>query len=214
MPQPAEGPPDTGPPTIAAERVWPLPPLILHPFSGQAGPGKLLEGSKAALMLAGVLPRGASDTEELTRKLLEGRYCEVRMIYYMGRDLQRWVGQCVEVIAHIPELAGQRIGRSSFCRLLVDDPPASVRLKLEGWGVSDYKLVFSRALGLSAVFRKVPLAESLSDDFLRNYHRFADHLFACTERLEPFAVIHAVNFQFDLYGSGEFSRILAEQWGE
>ena len=209
MPQPAEGPPG-----VAAERVWPLPPLILHPFSGQAGPGKLLEGSKAALMLAGVLPPSSADTEELTRKLLEGRYCEVRMIYYIGRDLQRWVGQCVEMIAHIPELAGQRIRPSSFCRLLVDDPPSSVRLKLEGWGVSDYKLVFSRALGLSAVFCKVPLPESLSDDFLRNYHHFADHLFACMERLEPFDVIHAANFQFDLYGSGEFSRILAEQWGE
>jgi hypothetical protein len=213
MSQPAEGPPAPGLPD-PAERVWPLPPLILHPFSGQAGPGKLLEGSKAALMLAGLLPRSGSDTEELTRKLLEGRYCEVRMIYYMGRDLQRWVEQCVEVIAHIPELAGQRIRPSSFCRLLVDDTPASVRLKLQGWGVSDYKLVFSRALGLSAVFRKVPLAENLSDDFLRNYHRFADHLFACTERLEPFAVIHAANFQFDLYGSGEFSQILAEQWRE
>jgi hypothetical protein len=213
MRQPAEGPPDTGPP-YTGERVWPLPPLILHPFSGQAGPGKLLEGSKAALMLAGMLPRNGSDAEELSRKLLEGRYCEVRMIYYIGRDLRRWVGQCVEVIGHIPELAGRRICASSFCRLLVDDPPASVRLKLEGWGVSDYKLVFSRALGLSAVFRGVPLAENLSDDFLRNYHRFADHLFACTEGLEPFAVVHAANFQFDLYGSGEFSRLLEQQWGE
>ena len=69
-------------------------------------------------------------------------------------------------------------------------------------------------LNASINVRKVPLAETLSDDFLRNYHRFADHLFACTERLEPFALIHAANFQFDLYGSGEFSRILAEQWGE
>jgi len=208
MPQPAEVSPDI------AERVWPLPPLILHPFSSQAGPGKLLEGSKAALMLRGVLPRDASDDEELTRKLLEGRYCEIRMIYYIGRDLQRWVEQCIEVIGHIPELAGQRIRASSFCRLLVDDAPDSVRLKLHGWGVSDYRLVFSRAIGLSALFRQAPLAEGLTDDFLRNYHRFADHLFTCTERLEPFAVIHAVNFQFDLYGSGEFSRMLAEQWGE
>ena len=62
---------------------------------------------------------------------------------------------------------------------------------------------------LAAVFVFVPRFPQDPD-----YHRFADQLFVCTERLEPFAVIHSANFQFDLYGSGEFSRMLAEQWGE
>ena len=48
--------------TIAlGTRVWELPPLILHPFSNQRGPGVLLEGSKAALMLAGLLPGPGED---------------------------------------------------------------------------------------------------------------------------------------------------------
>ena len=40
--------------------VWNMPPLILHPFAGlPEGPDKLLEGSRAALMLHGLMP---SDT--------------------------------------------------------------------------------------------------------------------------------------------------------
>src|SRR5437879_3337644 len=45
--------------------VWELPPLILHPFSNQRAPGVLLEGSKAALMLAGLLPGQGEDHDEL-----------------------------------------------------------------------------------------------------------------------------------------------------
>jgi hypothetical protein len=203
-----------GSPFEGADRLWPLPPLILHPFGTQAGPGKLLEGSKAALMLAGLLPDDGADRDELTRNLLEGRYCEVRMIYFVGKDVQRWIEQCVEMVARVPELAEHSIRQASFSRLLVDDPPESVRKKLTDWGVLDSKLVFARAIGLNAVFRKVPTAETLSDDFILYYHRYADHLFACWQMRESFAEIRSKNFQFDLYASGEFSRMLQEQWGE
>ena len=44
------------PPNVFGERIWQLPPLILHPFTNELGPAQLLQGSKAALMLAGLLP--------------------------------------------------------------------------------------------------------------------------------------------------------------
>jgi hypothetical protein len=57
-----------------------LPPLILHPFADAAGPDKLVESSRASLMLQGLLPTGERSAEELDRALLDGRYCEIRML--------------------------------------------------------------------------------------------------------------------------------------
>ena len=124
------------------------------------------------------------------------------------------MAQCLEFINSIPELQVAGIREQSFADFLIQNPPEPVRKKLQSWGVFDFRSIFSRAIGLNAVFCAPPDDVSVSAEFIRNYFRYADHLFACTERLEPFAVIHALNFQFDLYGSGEFSRILAEQWGE
>src|SRR6266850_6463928 len=56
-------------PITLGTRVWELPPLILHPFSNQRGPGVLLEGSKAALMLAGLLPGQGEDHDELKKEV-------------------------------------------------------------------------------------------------------------------------------------------------
>ena len=56
--------------------------------------------------------------------------------------------------------------------------PEAVQAKLKKWGVSDYKAIFSRALGLSAVFAEVPRARDvLTDEFIRHYYRYADQLF-------------------------------------
>jgi hypothetical protein len=60
------------------EAVWELPALILHPFSERASPEPLLENSKAALMLSGLLPSDGYDRHVLTRKLLAARYSEIR----------------------------------------------------------------------------------------------------------------------------------------
>ena len=64
---------------------WELPPLILHPFSDHSGPGKLVQSSRASLMLNGLLPQDESSEDELTRKLIEGRVCEIRMLFFVGR---------------------------------------------------------------------------------------------------------------------------------
>ena len=58
--------------------MWDLPPLILHPFNERVPPSALLENSKAALMLSGLIPNDGSDREDLKRRLLAGRRPAVR----------------------------------------------------------------------------------------------------------------------------------------
>src|ERR1700687_367132 len=84
--------------TTAVEKrpAFMLPPLILHPFADATGPNKLVESSRASLKLQGLLPQGESSREDLDRSLLEGRYSELRMLYYVGKDLVRWIEQCLE----------------------------------------------------------------------------------------------------------------------
>ncbi|HUP04177.1 MAG TPA: hypothetical protein VMU19_09315 [Bryobacteraceae bacterium] len=193
--------------------VWDLPPLILHPFNERIPPAALLENSKAALMMAGMIPDDGSDWDDLTRRLLKGRHAEVRMLYFLGKDVHRWLGQCRECASRIPELEGAEIREQSFSGLLTGCPPASVREKLIRWGVADYSTVFSRAVGLNAVFSQPPSLESLAEEFLRNYHRYADAMYRCFMESQPHRVIQAANFRFELYASGEYSRMLESAWG-
>ena len=52
--------------TALGQTVWDLPPLILHPFSDERGPNKLVESSRASLMMQGLLPSGHLTPEQLT----------------------------------------------------------------------------------------------------------------------------------------------------
>lgn len=199
-------------PSVTPQKTWKLPPLILHPFSDAAGPNKLVESSRASLMLQGLLPTGESTTEDLDRVLLDGRFCEIRMLFYVGKDVVRWIEQCQEFAVRDEELLSRGIQFQSFAALLVDDPPMPVREKLRRWGVADYRHIFSRALGLNAIFADVPPRPSLADEFVRHYYRYADQMYACRQRLHSFAQIDAQTFDFDLYASGEYSRMLEREW--
>ena len=190
---------------------WDLPPLILHPFAGREGPEKLVEGSRAALMLHGLMPSDV-DMDELSRRILVGRHNEVRMLYFLGKDIFRWMDQCQEIVDKVEALKGLGIRTQSFAAMLVDTPPRAVTEKLNGWGVSDQRTIFSRAIGLRGAFQELPSPELLSPLFLRNYHRYADHLYTCYQRLGPFTVVEADNFPFELYGSEEYSRMLSDQF--
>jgi hypothetical protein len=191
--------------------AWNLPPLILHPFAGREGPDKLLEGSRAALMLHGLMPSDV-DRDELSRRILLGRYNEVRMLYFLGKDIFRWMEQCQEIIEKVELLKTIGNRTQSFAAWLVDGPPKCVSEKLNSWGVSDQRTIFSRAIGFRSAFEELPSSELLSPLFLKNYHRYADHLFSCFQRLSQFAAIDADNFPFELYGSEEYSRKLSEQF--
>src|SRR5579862_9033223 len=88
----------TAPVLMQQSIVRTLPPLILHPFADAGGPSKLVESSRANLKLQGLLPQGEATREDLDRALLEGRYSELRMLFYVGKDLARWIGQCLEFV--------------------------------------------------------------------------------------------------------------------
>ena len=188
--------------------------MILHPFSDASGPNKLVESSRASLMLQGLVPNQHFTLDQLDRKLLEGRYCEIRMLFYVGRDLQRWIDQCMEVISRDQDLEKDGIEEQSLAAMLVDEPPQAVREKLQRWGVADYRAIFSRALGLNVLFAEAPARETLTDDFVRNYYRFADQMFVCRQSLRPFTRISSANFDFELYASGEYSKLLEREWSE
>jgi hypothetical protein len=200
--------------TTLGETVWELPPLILHPFNERIAPNTLLESSKAALMMAGLIPDEGADPDDLRRRLLSGRYAEMRMLFFLGKDVFRWIDQCVEWAERMPEFAVMDIRRQSFAGLLTKDPPEAVREKLVRWGVVDYVSIFSRAVGMNAVFVCPPAFETLNEEFLRNYHRYPDFLYRCYMESEPYDVLASSNFRFALYASGEYSRMLESEWGD
>ena len=197
-----------------SESRWKLPPLILHPFSDAGGPQKLARSSRAGLMMEGLLPRGDLTLEELERTLLDGRYCEIRMLFYVGKDLVRWIEQCVDMAERDEELRRARVAWPSFADLLIEGPPVAVRDKLTQWGVVDYKSIFARAIGLRTVFADAPEAEVLGHEFVRHYFRFADQLYLCRMALDPFPRLSSANFDFDLFASGEYSRMLEREWSD
>ncbi len=196
----------------STDKQWKLPPLILHPFSEPTGPEKLLASSRASLMLQGVLPGEDYCVEDLEQTLLAGRYCEISMLFYVGKDLARWAEQSMDLIEHTEALRHSGIRQESFLQLLIENTPAAVDEKLRRWGVYEYKTIFSRAVGMHGLFQELPPPEMLSADFVRYYHRFADHLYACRQQLFSFVPILPVNFDFELFSSSEYARLLESQW--
>jgi hypothetical protein len=202
-----------GAPAIEAiQKEWRLPPLILHPFSQERGPDKLLQGSRAQLMLNGFLPAGDSGRDDLQRLVLAGRYQEIRMLFYLGKDVLRWLEQCADFANRSPGLTDRGIREQSFSALLVESPPKDLTAKLLAWGVTDGRGVFSRAIGINAIFTAPPEMEVLSTMFLQTYHRFADHFFACYQNMMPFTMLDSKEFQFEIFASDDYARKLAEGW--
>ena len=189
-----------------------LPPLILHPFADAGGPEKLVESSRASLVLQGLLPAGDRNTQDVERTLLEGRFCEIRMLFYVGKDLLRWIEQCLELVERTPEFCGTGIKYQSFAAYLVGHTPEAVQAKLKKWGVSDYRAIFSRAIGIHSLFEDPPPAATLSPIFLKNYHRYADHAYICYQHSQAFLQIDPNSFLFEIYASEEYSRILSDGW--
>jgi hypothetical protein len=198
--------------TSTDETIWELPPLILHPFNERVPPSALLDNSKAALMLSGLIPPDGTAEDELHRRLMAGRYGEVRMLFFLGKDVFRWVEQCVEWADRTPQLAESGFYPQSFVSLLTASPPALVKDKLVRWGVADHGSIFSRAIGLNVLFLQPPAFDGLAEEFLRNYHRYADALFRSYLASQAHKTLNSSKFRFELYASGEYSRILESKW--
>jgi hypothetical protein len=191
-----------------------LPPLILHPFADPNGPDKLLESSRASLMLQGLLPSGERHNDDLDRALLDGRYQEIRMLFYVGKDLSRWIDQSLEHARRQPDLGHLDIRHQSFAQYLVHHTPPSVQSKLRKWGVADYRSIFQRALGLNAILADAPDRSCLADEFVRNYYRYADQMFQCYQSQTHYADVSGLGFDFEIFASGEYSRMLERSWAE
>ena len=191
--------------------IYELPPLILHPFGGPAASAELLASSRESLR-AGLLDGAARVPGELERLLIVHHLHEMRMLFYLGKDVARWIEQCGEWLAHVQALRNSGIGERSFAHLLTRNPPPAVAQKLEAWGVASPQSIFARALGLHALLREPPDSTHLTDEFIRHYHVYADQLFESYQARQPFAVIGPDRFSFELYASGEYSRMLEEQW--
>jgi hypothetical protein len=198
------------PPTEICE----LPPLILHPFAPESAPAEVLESSRAALILAGILPDGDLGEEALTRKLLNGRWEEVRMLSFIGKDVHRWLEQCAEFAAGEARLAAWKLSRQSFAAFLVHNPPQQVQEKLRIWGVDDFTAIFRRSIGLASVFETPPARQELKPGFLRNYHRYADAMFQAFQSTDEWDAVRPSGLQFEIYSSGEYSRLLEARWSE
>lgn len=194
---------------LTLEAIWHLPPLILHPFGGGASTDELMAGSKAALALQG-LSKSDLEKEDLEQLVLIGRYHEIRMLVFLGKDIFRWLEQCVE---HIQRAGGDpKISEQTLAAVVVENPPLAVARKLERWGVSDRKAIFSRAIGMRSILENPPPMEAFAASFLMNYHRFADYAYVCFQHLKPFYQVDAKRFDFHLYASDEYTQLLTEEF--
>ncbi len=171
-----------------------------------------MEGSRAELALSGLLPGVKGDREEMARLVTGGRYQELKMLIYIGRDLQRWAEQCVDFVNREPELRSAAIREQSFVTTLINRPPASFADKMAKWGITDQRSIFSRAIGLNSVFDQPPPIETLSTKFLQSYQRYADYLFICYQTMVQYKGLEGSGLVFELYASEEYAKLLADGW--
>lgn len=157
------------------------------------------------------MPAGENSPEQLQRTVLDGRYAEIRMLYYVGKDLLRWIDQALDSLRR-SDHAHSSITRQSLAALLIHHTPEPVAAKLRKWGVSDYKTIFSRGLGLNAMFCDLAAPQSLSEEFLRSYFRYADQLFFVWQSQTSGPQLDPNLFQFELYSSAEYARQLEKAW--
>jgi hypothetical protein len=201
-------------PHFSGIEAFRLPPLILHPFSGPDDTSVLMASSRASLALQGFLPRPEGASQDLDEQLLRGRYAELRMLFYIGKDLSRWMEQSSESAHLSGQFVGRRIRPETFGAFLIQYVPQHVKAKLEAWGVADFCALFRRSIGLHAIFREFPGAENFSADFLRRYHRHLDQWFEMRMRDTGFERAESHEFVFDLYASGEYTTMLEQSWSE
>ena len=189
-----------------------LPPLILHPFTDATGSLQVLQSAKTAAEALLDGDESVSQAEQLRQRLLAGRYAELRMLFFVGKDVVRWLGHCVDYARRSNDLRELGLVEQSFAEFLISQTPSDVEAKLRRWGVTDFARIFARAIGIQAQFSEPPPQELLSAEYLHRYYRFADYAYSCWKDGAQFSAVSAGDFSFSLYASGEYSRMLEEQW--
>jgi hypothetical protein len=188
---------------------WDLPPLILHPFGRGLEAASSFDSIKLALHLAGIGEPGV-DKEPLLR----GRYTEFRMLSLVGKDVMRWIAQCVDFAGRDRVLMHAGIRPQSFADFVVNRTPPLVAARFESWGVTDYRRVLSRSIGINAVFPNPPDSSVIAAEFLEDYYAYADSLFTCYRGLQVFTPLEPASFGFSLYTSDEYLSTLKCQQDE
>ena len=199
---------------IELQAAHPLPPLILHPFTESAATAQVLESARASLSMINDDEGSQKEKDALERQMIEGRFTEFRMLFYVGKDICRWLDQCVDTCGRDPELISLRLPAQSFARLLIEQTPEDVATKLRGWGVVEYARIFSRSIGIFTQFRLPPTPEMLQARYLRHYYRYADYAYTAWKDLDKGPELQFANFPFALFASGEYTRKLEEEWRE
>ena len=181
----------TSPIPAPVKAVRELPPLILHPISH--APEAYAPGSDA----------------ESVRN--EARRMELRMLCCLGKDLTRWLEQCLEFAAADPALAALSAGH--FMDVLVDNPPDKVARKMQAWGVAEFRMIFARALGLATIFPHPPASDDISDTFIRDFSRYASVVYRTRRATLPPSTAETPELRFEVYASGEYAQLLEKSWG-
>lgn len=196
---------------LEVSEAHPLPHLILHPFTESASTVEVLESAKASLSL--MQDENSDDRQrQLEVHVLDGRYTELRMLFYVGKDVVRWLDQCMDFCERTPELKASNLAEQSFAHLLIKQTPEEVAAKLRSWGVIEYPRIFARAIGIYNQFRDAPARDLLQDDYLRHYYRYGDYAYNCWKDLKKFPILPEEQFPFTLYASGEYTKMLEEEW--
>ncbi len=197
-----------------SDTVWVLPPLILHPFSNALDPVRMLAGTTTAAIAPREPPPDRNAAAHVRRKLLLAKYCEIRMLWCIGKDLLRWIDQCLDFVGRRRELRQAGITAQSLAALLIDNTPAPVAEKLRAWGVTDYRNIFARALGLDTVFSELPPFTCIAEEFLLDYYTYTFELYRVRQRAGNYPKLEPSRFAFEVYTSGEYIQIIERQMSQ
>jgi hypothetical protein len=170
-----------------------LPPLILHPCNHRTQDTRLPE---------------YMTRDDISRQFFEGRYAELRMLCFVGKDINRWLEQCLDD----EELVAEGVTEAGLIGLLLFDPPTPIVKKMEEWRVGNFQVIFSRALGVNAAYPDPPAPEHVAEGFLRNMNHYADALFDCRLRQRNELELHNRDYHFEIYTSAEYTRLLESGW--
>jgi hypothetical protein len=158
--------------------------------------------------------RGGHSAAQVQRRILLAKYCEVRMLWCIGKDLLRWIEQCLDFVSRRKELRQADIRFQSFSTLLIENTPGLAAEKLCQWGVMDFKNIFARAIGLGTIFSELPAFGALTEDFLRDYYTYTYQLYVSRQESCSFAKLDPSVFTFEVYTSGEYIKIIERQMSE
>jgi len=177
--------------------VLQLPPLVLHPFSNSNDLDKLT-----------VFP-GVDVPASLS---FETRYSEIRMLCFIGKDLDRWLAHCLEFLGQSSEATAHAISEADLIRLLLFETPEPVQVKLTAWGIKNFESVFTPALGLSQIFSHPPEPWTLAPRFVERFREYAGLLYRIRVESQEPKTTAMVKLSFEMYSSKEYIAMFEKDW--